>query len=604
MNEKGKSGRKSGEKRPRISRGLSDKKDVSARKSSRSDGRGGDAPYRDNNGPSRGKEGGYKSAQGRDDRAPKREYRKDDTSGSGERDVRRSSAPERGGRYGDRQREESGFKPYGASRDDRGPKREYRKDDSTGSGERDVRRSSAPERGGRYGDRPREEGSFKPYGAGRDDRGPKREYRKDDSAGSGERDARRSSAPERGGRYGDRPREESGFKPYGASRDDRGPKREYRKDDSTGSGERDARRSSAPERGGRFGDRPREEGSFKPYGASRDDRGPKREYRKDDSTGSGERDARRSSAPERGGRYGDRPREEGSFKPYGAGRDDRGPKREYRKDSERDGGAKPAGRTFSKTGGKYSKGEKEAPPVPIMKDIIRLNKYLADAGICSRREADKLIQAGTVTVNGEIVTELGTKVSIFDKVIYGGQALKREKLRYVLLNKPKGYITTSDDPFDRKTVMELVANACEERIYPVGRLDRNTLGLLLLTNDGDLAKRLTHPKHGVKKLYHVELDKPLTKNDLLRIADGLELEDGLIQVDAVSYVEAAESKKEIGIQIHSGKNHIVRRIFEHLGYKVEKLDRVDFANLTKYNLPRGRWRHLTPQEITLLQRIK
>ncbi|MBS4059202.1 MAG: rRNA pseudouridine synthase [Bacteroidetes bacterium] len=239
-----------------------------------------------------------------------------------------------------------------------------------------------------------------------------------------------------------------------------------------------------------------------------------------------------------------------------------------------------------------------------MKDIIRLNKYLADAGICSRREADKLIQAGTVTVNGEIVTELGTKVSIFDKVIYGGQALKREKLRYVLLNKPKGYITTSDDPFDRKTVMELVANACEERIYPVGRLDRNTLGLLLLTNDGDLAKRLTHPKHGVKKLYHVELDKPLTKNDLLRIADGLELEDGLIQVDAVSYVEAAESKKEIGIQIHSGKNHIVRRIFEHLGYKVEKLDRVDFANLTKYNLPRGRWRHLTPQEITLLQRIK
>ncbi len=250
----------------------------------------------------------------------------------------------------------------------------------------------------------------------------------------------------------------------------------------------------------------------------------------------------------------------------------------------------------------------EKPQVPGRvrepKDQIRLNKYLADAGICSRREADLLIQAGTVTVNGEVVTTLGTKVGINDKVNYGGQTLKREKLRYVLLNKPKGYITTSDDPYDRKTVMELVQHACEERIYPVGRLDRNTLGLLLLTNDGDLAKRLMHPRHGVKKLYHVELDKPLTRHDMLQIAEGLELEDGKAEVDAISYVSKDESKKEIGIEIHSGKNRIVRRIFEHLGYKVEKLDRVMLAGLTKLDLPRGKYRHLTPPEVSLLMRIK
>lgn len=207
-------------------------------------------------------------------------------------------------------------------------------------------------------------------------------------------------------------------------------------------------------------------------------------------------------------------------------------------------------------------------------------------------------------VNGVVVTELGTKVSIHDKVNYGGQTLRREKLRYVLLNKPKGYITTSDDPYDRKTVMELVRAACDERIYPVGRLDRNTLGLLLMTNDGDLAKKMMHPKHGVKKLYHVVLDKPLTKHDMLQIADGLELEDGKAEVDAISYVSADESKKEIGIEIHSGKNRIVRRIFEHLGYKVDKLDRVMLAGLTKLDLPRGKYRHLTSSEVSMLKRIK
>ena len=209
-----------------------------------------------------------------------------------------------------------------------------------------------------------------------------------------------------------------------------------------------------------------------------------------------------------------------------------------------------------------------------------------------------------MTVNGVVVTELGTKVNVYDKVNYGGQTLNRETLRYILLNKPKDYITTSDDPFDRKTVMELVTNACSERIYPVGRLDRNTTGLLLLTNDGDLAKKLMHPKHGVAKLYHVELDKALTKNDLIKIGDGIELEDGIAEVDEIAWVDKAESKNEVGIKIHSGKNRIVRRIFESLGYEVVKLDRVTFAGLTKVNLTRGKWRHLLPKELSMLKAIK
>ncbi len=235
---------------------------------------------------------------------------------------------------------------------------------------------------------------------------------------------------------------------------------------------------------------------------------------------------------------------------------------------------------------------------------IRLNKYLADSGICSRREADDLILAGAVSVNGVVVTELGTKVNTTDKVVYGGETLNREKLRYVLLNKPKGVITTSDDPYERHTVMELVEGACQERIYPVGRLDRNTIGLLLLTNDGDLAKTLTHPSHEVKKLYHATLDKPLTKNDLMKIREGLVLEDGPIEVDGIDWVVDDPTKREIGIEIHSGRNHIVRRIFESLGYEVVKLDRVMFAGLTKQNLPRGHWRFLTPSEISILKRIK
>ena len=234
---------------------------------------------------------------------------------------------------------------------------------------------------------------------------------------------------------------------------------------------------------------------------------------------------------------------------------------------------------------------------------IRLNKYLADCGICSRREADDLIKAGCVEVNGEIITTMGYKVKTDDKVVYGGQTLNREKLRYILLNKPKGYITTSDDPYERDTVMELVKDACPERIFPVGRLDKQTTGLLLFTNDGDLAKKLTHPSSEVPKLYHVILDKPLTKNDMLRISEGIELDDGPIAADTIAYDQDDDSKKSIGIELHSGRNRIVRRIFEHLGYEVIKLDRVMFAGLDKYKLPRGEWRFLTDLEVVNLKKF-
>lgn len=237
------------------------------------------------------------------------------------------------------------------------------------------------------------------------------------------------------------------------------------------------------------------------------------------------------------------------------------------------------------------------------KGLIRLNRYISNAGICSRRKADELIAAGIITVNGESVTELGHKVDpTKDQVRYNGELLKREKKVYVLLNKPKDYITTTDDPQERKTVMQLVDKASRERIYPVGRLDRNTTGLLLMTNDGDLADKLSHPKNGITKIYNVELDKNLSQGDLNKIAFGLELEDGLIKPDNISYVAGA-SKKEVGIQIHSGKNRIVRRIFEHLGYSVEKLDRVVYGNLTKKDLPRGRWRYLEEHELIQIKHL-
>lgn len=235
------------------------------------------------------------------------------------------------------------------------------------------------------------------------------------------------------------------------------------------------------------------------------------------------------------------------------------------------------------------------PTVPV-----RLNKYLANAGICSRREADEFIQAGVVSVNGQVVTELGTKVLRTDDIRFHDQKVSMEKKVYVLLNKPKDCVTTSDDPQQRKTVMDLVKNACPERIYPVGRLDRNTTGVLLLTNDGDLASKLTHPKFLKKKIYHVFLDKKVTAHDMQQIATGITLEDGEVHADAIEYASVTD-KSQVGIEIHSGKNRIVRRIFESLGYRVVKLDRVLFAGLTKKNLRRGDWRFLTEKEVDMLR---
>lgn len=231
---------------------------------------------------------------------------------------------------------------------------------------------------------------------------------------------------------------------------------------------------------------------------------------------------------------------------------------------------------------------------------IRLNKYLANAGVCSRRDADKYISAGVVTVNGETITELGTKIKRTDEVRFNNEPVSMEKKVYVVLNKPKDYVTTSDDPQNRKTVMDLVKNACRERIYPVGRLDRNTTGVLLLTNDGELASKLTHPKYKKKKIYHVYLDQKISAADMQQLADGITLDDGEVHADAIEYASATD-KKQVGIEIHSGRNRVVRRMFETLGYHVTKLDRVYFAGLTKKNLRRGQWRYLTQDEVNYLK---
>jgi 23S rRNA pseudouridine2605 synthase len=237
---------------------------------------------------------------------------------------------------------------------------------------------------------------------------------------------------------------------------------------------------------------------------------------------------------------------------------------------------------------------------PVKYDAMRLNQYIASSGVCSRREADTYIKSGKITVNGKTVTELGVKVTTQDVVKLEGRKLKPESRVYILLNKPKNVMTTTEDPHAEKTVMDLVRNACRERIYPVGRLDRNTTGLLLLTNDGTLAKRLSHPSHRNKKIYQVSLDKPVIKDHLRKISEGIDLEDGIMAADTISYIDP-DHKEEVGIEIHSGKNRVVRRMFEHLGYKVKKLDRVYYAGLTKKNLPRGKWRFLTNKEVNFLK---
>ena len=344
--------------------------------------------------------------------------------------------------------------------------------------------------------------------------------------------------------------------------------------------------SNTPQRGGY---RPRNNNYEGGYGQQRQSG-----YGQQRQGGYGQRPQPGGYGQQRQGGYGQRPQggfnrpQQGGYgKPYGAAPYKKGP-RQHSADYD------PNAKYSLKKRIEY----KEINYDP--NEPLRLNKFLANAGICSRREADEFIQAGVVTVNGEVVTELGTKILRTDEVKFHDQPVKIEKKVYVLLNKPKDYVTTSDDPQQRKTVMDLVKNACPERIYPVGRLDRNTTGVLLLTNDGDLASKLTHPKYLKKKIYHVYLDKNVTAHDLQQIAEGIQLEDGEIKADDVQYAHPTD-KKQVGIEIHSGKNRIVRRIFESLGYHVQKLDRVQFAGLTKKNLKRGDWRYLTEEEVDRLR---
>ena len=251
--------------------------------------------------------------------------------------------------------------------------------------------------------------------------------------------------------------------------------------------------------------------------------------------------------------------------------------------------------SFSKPGKSVSEHTGKEP------ENIRLNRFIANSGVCSRREADELISKGMISVNGKQVTDLGTKVTYSDEIRYKGKRLSAEKKVYILLNKPKGYVTTVEDPHAERTVIDLLGNACPERVYPVGRLDKETTGVLLLTNDGDLTGKLTHPKYDRRKIYHVFLETPLIKNDLFKLTEGIQLDDELVVADAVSYADP-EDRTQIGIELHSGQNRVIRRLFEALGYRVKKLDRVYFAGLTKKNLPRGKWRFLSDKEISMLKR--
>ncbi len=355
----------------------------------------------------------------------------------------------------------------------------------------------------------------------------------------------------------------------------------------------------------------------------RDDARPQRTY--------GDRERNFGDKPAYGQRtYGDKPRTYGDrernfgdeSRPFENRTSDDRPRRSYgdkpaygdrKQGPKRFGDRKPGNRKFEdrnygdrKFGAKPAYKKRDEKPASYPKynpdkqiGEMRLNRFIAQSGICSRREADEFILAGLVSVNGTIVTELGTKVMPTDEVKFNDSRVQGEKKVYLVLNKPKGYVTSLDDPHAGKTVMELVEGACTERIYPVGRLDKNSLGLLLFTNDGDLTKQLTHPSYKKKKIYQVTLDKPLTRADMDRLAEGIALEDGEIFADEISYVK--ENKQEVGVEIHSGRNRIVRRMFEFLGYTVTKLDRVYYAGLTKKKLNRGKWRFLTDEEV---QRLK
>ncbi len=535
--------------------------------------------------------GGFRGRK--DDRPSFDKPKRDDFSGSAAPRGRRSNfnnfdSP-RNIERGDSKPKSSGWDDFDAP-SERGGDRSFSRDRKPfgDSSDRPKRAYNRDEKSDRPFSRDR-----KPFG---DDDRPKRPYNREEKS---DRPFSRDRKP-----FGDddrpkRPynREEKSDRPYSRDRkpfgDDERPKRAYNREEKS---DRPFSRDRKP-----FGDdeRPkraynREEKSDRPFSRDSksfgDDERPKRPYNREEKS---DRPYARDKKPF-GGDATDKPkrsykREEGEERPTrkSEGRGDKSDrsKRAYKGGKEEFRSTKSQRGTFTENG------------------PIRLNRYISMAGICSRREADEMILAGVVSVNGEVVTELGTKVAAGDDIRYNGERLRNEELKYVLLNKPKDYITTMEDPTARKTVMELISGACRERVYPVGRLDRNTTGLLLFTNDGELAKVLTHPSSMVRKIYRVELDKSVKASDLKQILEGVELEDGIMSADEVSYDGDGSDKKLVGIQIHSGKNRIVRRIFEHLGYQVMKLDRVMFAGLSKKDLPRGRWRVLNENEIGMLKMI-
>jgi 23S rRNA pseudouridine2605 synthase len=418
-----------------------------------------------------------------------------------------------------------------------------------------------------------------------DERGEKRSFKKDDRSFGEKRSY--GDSEKRSFRKSDDRGEKKFFK-----RDD--DKRTYKRDDDRGEKKPFKRYDDDKRSYKKDGDRD-EKKPFKRYDDDKrsykkdDERGEKKPFRKDDGEGRSFRDKDKSFKRDDGDRKSFRKKEHDN---------DGEERKSYRKDDSH----QDKKRSY-KDKPSFKKSNKQGDPHQAKKHdgLTRLNKYLSNAGICSRREADDLIKAGAVSVNGKVVMEMGYKVGPDDKVNYGGETLRNQKKIYLLLNKPKDYITTTDDPQERRTVMELIEGACKERVYPVGRLDRNTTGLLLFTNDGEVATRLMHPKFGIKKVYHVTLNKNLKAEDFETLMEGVELEDGFIKPDELSYLEG--SKKELGIEIHSGRNRIVRRLFEHIDYEVIKLDRVVFAGLTKKDLPRGKWRFLSEKEVGFLKMI-
>ncbi len=576
------------------------------------------------------------------DRSKERSFNRDDRPFNRDRNERSGDRPfNREDRPFNRDRNErSGDRPF--NREDR----PFNRDRNERSGDRPFNREDRPfnrDRNERSGDRPfnRED---RPFNRDRNERSGDRPFNREDrpfnrdrNERSGDRPFNREDRPfnrERNERSGDRPfnRED---RPFNRERNERTGDRPFNREDRPFNRDRNERTGDRPfnredrpfnrERNERSGDRPfnRED---RPFNRDRNDRSGDRPFNREDRPFNRDRNDRGDQSFNREPRGRSFDRNERGFngrqkltpEQEEARQQRRKQKREehfnpFESRGNRDENGTASFEDFGKS--RFTKGDHQLMRFemkgPTPKEIsfapkdewpIRLNRYLANAGIASRRDCDQFIQDGRVKVNDVVISELGVKVNQTDVVLFDDEPVSREKLVYVLLNKPKNFITTTDDPEGRKTVMDLVSKASAERLFPVGRLDRNTTGLLLLTNDGGLAQKLMHPSFEAEKVYHVILNEPLTKNHLIEISEGLNLEDGKVEVDEIAYVKP-DDKREIGVEIHTGKNRIVRRIFESLGYTVEKLDRVVYASLTKLDLPRGHWRYLTSDEVRRLKRL-